>query len=226
MDRILDLIDEALARKGLSDAAASKLAVGNYSLIKNMRAARSADKRYNFQALERLAQVLDLECYFGAPRDMNNETHVVLEGKDYAQIPVHAATLSAGGGALNGDDLVSDHVAFKREWLRRIDVAPSKAVIAKVVGDSMEPTVWEGDSVLIDTAQRVVPLRKENPLRSRSSIYAILDDGEARVKRLERPAEDTVLLLSDNTDYRPELIDARKLSIIGKVVWWGHTNRE
>lgn len=34
---ILDIIDEALLRKGLSASAASKLAVGNPSLIKNMR---------------------------------------------------------------------------------------------------------------------------------------------------------------------------------------------
>lgn len=70
MDPVLSVIDEALARAGLSDAAASKLAVGNYSLIKNMRAARGDDKRYSFQSLNELARVLGLECYFGPKREL------------------------------------------------------------------------------------------------------------------------------------------------------------
>lgn len=70
MDPILSVIDDALARAGLSDAAASKLAVGNYALIKNMRAARGDDKRYSFQSLSELARVLGLECYFGPKREL------------------------------------------------------------------------------------------------------------------------------------------------------------
>ena len=68
IDEILARIDEALARKGLSDAAASKLAAGNPALIKNLRLSRATkpeDKRTNFHALRRIAEVLDLECYFG-----------------------------------------------------------------------------------------------------------------------------------------------------------------
>lgn len=42
MDPILATIDLALKRKGLSDAAASKLAVGHPSLIKNLRMPRKA----------------------------------------------------------------------------------------------------------------------------------------------------------------------------------------
>ena len=34
------------------------------------------------------------------------------------------------------------------------------------------------------------------------------------------------MLLSDNPDYAPALARAENLSIIGKVVWWGHTSRD
>ena len=44
---ILDIINEALLRKGLSASAASKLAVGNPSLIKNMRQETGYQKRFN-----------------------------------------------------------------------------------------------------------------------------------------------------------------------------------
>lgn len=65
MPDVLKAIDEALAQKGLSDAAASRLAAGNPSLIKNLR---SSAGRYSFDALQKVADVLDLECYFGPPR--------------------------------------------------------------------------------------------------------------------------------------------------------------
>ncbi|MDF2232205.1 S24 family peptidase [Albimonas sp. CAU 1670] len=68
MDPILDVIDDALREKGLTDAAASRLAVGHPSLIKNMRLPRSGEKRYNLPALQKLAAVLGLEFYFGPPR--------------------------------------------------------------------------------------------------------------------------------------------------------------
>jgi hypothetical protein len=66
---ILDIIDEALLRKGLSASAASKLAVGNPSLIKNMRQETGYQKRFNAVALSKLANVLDLEFYFGEERE-------------------------------------------------------------------------------------------------------------------------------------------------------------
>ena len=59
-------IDAALDRADMSDAAASKQAVGHLSLIKNMR---NGSGRYSFDALQAIAKVLDLECYFGPPRD-------------------------------------------------------------------------------------------------------------------------------------------------------------
>lgn len=68
MDPILEAIDIALKKKGLSDAAASKLAVGHPSFIKNMRMPREGEKRYNLPSLMKLAEVLELEFYFGEPR--------------------------------------------------------------------------------------------------------------------------------------------------------------
>ena len=64
---ILDIIDEALLRKGLSASAASKLAVGNPSLIRNMRQETGYQKRFNAVALSKLANVL--EFYFGEERE-------------------------------------------------------------------------------------------------------------------------------------------------------------
>ncbi|MGJ8606194.1 MAG: S24 family peptidase [Marivita sp.] len=227
MDPILETIDKALAAKGLSDAAASKLAVGHPSLIKNLRMPRQGEKRYNLPALMKLADVLDLEFYFGSPRDTAGaEQPPVADPEEFAHIPLHEASLAAGAGAANGDEPIVDYLSFRRDWLRRIGTAPANAVLARVSGDSMEPTIWAGDMVLVDRSKTVVPVRTSSSKKGRSAIYAVLDDGHARVKRIERPSEDQIMLLSDNPDYGPEFGDTKTLTIIGKVMWWGHTNRD
>lgn len=227
MDPILDHIDRALRDKGLSDAAASKLAVGNYSLIKNMRSARSEDKRYNFQALERLAQVLELECYFG-PRRMPPTEPVVMDAEAYAQVPVLDAWLAAGSGHLNGDAEIIGHLAFRRDWLTKIGISPGHARVARAKGDSMAPGIGNGDLVLIDTAKTLadVPTRAAKDRRS-TPVYAFIQAGEARIKRLQRPADRSLLILSDNPAYEPEVIDPsdREFELLGQVVWSGHVWR-
>lgn len=230
MDPILDAIDQALRAKGLSDAAASKLAVGHPSLIKNLRMPREGEKRYNLPALQKLAQVLDLEFYFGPPRDTGPIEQVMLDGREFAHIPLHQASLAAGHGAENDDEEVVDHLAFRRSWLKRIGVSASNAVLARARGDSMLPGIHCGDMVLIDRSKRDVPVRPRRPEDTRPApIYALLDSAGARVKRIERPEPDLVMLLSDNPSFPPEVLTGSKvaaLNIIGKVMWWGHTNRE
>ncbi len=94
----------------------------------------------------------------------------------------------------------------------------------------MAPTVVEGDMVLIDTSRADPPVRERPKTdKRRSPIFAIRENGEARIKRIERPAADRVILLSDNPEFAPEVLTGAEvagLSIIGKVVWWGHTAKE
>lgn len=225
MDPILFTIDQALKRKGLSDAAASKLAVGHPSLIKNLRMPREGEKRYNLPSLMKLAEVLDLEFYFGPVRDNGQEVRAA-EPTEFAHIPLHAALLAAGTGHANHSEEVIEYLAFRRDWLRRLGVAPSNAVLARASGDSMLPCVWDGDMVLIDRSKTEVQVRPTSAKRGRSPVYAFLDDGQARIKRIERPDEGQVILLSDNPEYPPEFTKIENLSIIGRVLWWGHTNKD
>lgn len=226
MASILDHIDEALRAKGLKDATASRLAAGNPSLIKNIR---SGGGNVGFDSLQKLAAVLDLEVYFGPPRRPVGVEHVVVEGNDFARIPLHDAWLSAGPGALNGDVAIIDHLVFQQDWLRKIGVKPESAAMARVSGDSMAPGIMSGDLVMIDTTRREVPLHRKSKLPAQLPIFAFMQDNEARVKRLERrPAEKFMVLYSDNKDVPPELIaesDAHALNILGQVVWSGHVWR-
>lgn len=229
MDEILSRIDDALARKGLSDAAASKLAVGNYALVKNLRSSRATrpeDRRTNFHALQRLADVLGLECYFGPPRDHGPQPPEA-DPASLAQIPLHEALLAAGHGVENGTEYVSGYLAFRKDWLRRIGLSPSNAVLARATGDSMQPVIWDSDMLLIDRSKVEPPpiARPDRPGRF-APVFALLDDGLAKVKRLQMLDQDTAVLISDNPDYPPQFARVETLSVIGKVLWWGHTSKE
>lgn len=177
--------------------------------------------------VEEICEALGLELYIGPARDVYGaEQPPAADPEEFSIIPLHSASLAAGSGHENGDEKIIDYLSFRRDWLRRIGVAPANAVLARVTGDSMQPSIWAGDMVLIDRSRTEVPVRKAaSKSRYLSPVYALLNDGQARVKRIERPAEDQVVLLSDNPDFGPEFTNIETLSVIGKVVWWGHTSR-
>jgi hypothetical protein len=177
---------------------------------------------------EAIARALGLNVQLGARR--SGPIGVLdLDGADFARIPLHDAWLSAGPGVENGDVAIIDHLVFRQEWLRKIDVKPEAAAMARVSGDSMAPGIQSGDLVMIDTTRKDVPVHRKHRSPGSLPIFAFIQDGEARVKRLERrPKEKILVLYSDNRDMPPELIaesDAHVLNILGQVVWSGHVWR-
>ncbi|MEO0467638.1 MAG: hypothetical protein AAF216_13940, partial [Pseudomonadota bacterium] len=120
---VLAILDDALRRTGLSDTAASRLAVGNPSLIKNMRAQSSGRKRYNIDAVAKLAEVLDLELYLGPKRPMDGitagEDPVFDRLRDALNLPENASTASVERSALEAINATTEHTIVTR--LDRID---------------------------------------------------------------------------------------------------------
>lgn len=148
---------------------------------------------------------------------------------EFARIPLVDARLAAGGGIENSDSQITDLLAFRRDWLKRLRVDPTNAVLARVTGNSMKPTLADGDTILIDTstAARVVAVRSRPPARGNTPIYALRTSDGERVKRLLRPDAETFILLSDNPEEAPEVYSGSalrrlELNIIGQVVWSGH----
>jgi SOS-response transcriptional repressor LexA len=217
--RLQSAIEAALAERGLSGRQASIAVVGHDGLIRDIRAGSipSADR------LEALCELLGLEFYIGPPRGPAQEpqaAEVRVEGEAFSALPLYGAELAAGAGRANAEEEVVERLAFRREWLSRIGVSPAQAVLVKVRGDSMQPTLADGDLVLIDRA------RTEG---SKGRVYALVDvSGDTRVKRLDRPDRATLVLRSDNPAHPLELRrgpDLDRLRIIGEVRWSGHTWR-
>lgn len=216
-------VEAALKRKGISGRQASLDVVGHDGLIRDIRAGRipSADR------VQALAEALDMEFYFGPRRETGPIEQIVLDSREFVHVPLHEASLAAGDGAHNDAEDIIDHLAFRRSWLTRIGVSASSAVLARAAGDSMSATIHNGDMLLIDSSKCEPPQLPRSPKDNRPApIYAVLDDGAARVKRIELVPGGTLALLSDNTAFAPEFRPVASVSIIGRVMWWGHTNRD
>ena len=129
-------------------------------------------------------------------------------------LPVRRGTLklSAGvtGYAVEYENGESQPLFFRREWFERRRFNPAKLIALKVSGASMEPGLFDDDTVVINLAD-IQPID--------GAVFAVNFEGELVIKRLLRDGGEW-LLTSDNTDKRrfphKKLTDG--VQLIGRAV--------
>jgi len=130
---------------------------------------------------------------------------------EYKSAPHVKARLCAGDGSFEVDENIRDYWMFRTDWLKSKGVT-SAMILIDVYGNSMEPELKDGDTVLIDTSRKEILA---------GSIYAVGIDDTIMVKRIEKhPGK--LVLISDNKDYEPLYLRQSEMDgvrIIGKVVW-------
>jgi hypothetical protein len=133
----------------------------------------------------------------------------------FVEISRFALEASAGPGALAEDEGPAGQFGFDPTWLRQLGVSPQHASMIKVTGDSMHPSLADGDDILVD--------RNDASERVRDGIYVLRMDGALMVKRLApNPATRRCSIRSDNPAYPSwEDCDPADMNIIGRVVWAG-----
>lgn len=132
------------------------------------------------------------------------------------EIPILDVDASAGYGAVATSENLQNRMGFDEKWLRKLTAAkaPSLSLI-RVMGDSMEPTLSDGDDVLVDAS--------DHGSRLRDGVYVIRSDETLVVKRIAlRPGGKLITIASDNPAY-PSWSDVERESveIIGRVIWFG-----
>ena len=131
----------------------------------------------------------------------------------YSLIPKVAAVAGAGA-SLETSDEVQGMYAFRTDFLTREQVNPHKSVMLLVRGDSMEPLIRDGDTILID--------RSDNEPRD-GFIYLITLGEELMVKRLQR-LPNGWRLRSENPDKGYIDVEGDELDMFrvhGAVRWFG-----
>jgi phage repressor protein C with HTH and peptisase S24 domain len=153
----------------------------------------------------RLARFFDIdESELGAPKENSYN-----ERDGWVDVPRLALGASAGPGVQAEGEEAIGAFRFSSRWLRDQGLAPAALSAIAVTGDSMEPTLRDGDEILVDRGQRTI----------RDGIHVVRLDDMLLVKRLETGLPGRVALLSDNQAYRPIEVDPDDLEVIGRVVW-------
>lgn len=133
---------------------------------------------------------------------------------EFVMVPKLDIKLSAGNGheQLEINLTRSTPLAFRASWVREKRLKPSKLAAMTATGNSMEPGIFDGDSLVVDTSQTEVLDGK---------VYALWYDGGERVKRLYRLPGGGLRIKSDNPDHPPIEVQPEKLEhvrILGRVV--------
>ncbi|WP_258194540.1 S24 family peptidase [Janthinobacterium sp. PAMC25594] len=156
------------------------------------------------------------EMHQSPAASMPNARQVIAADQDdpnFVEIPMVKLKLSAGITGFNTDPDRRDGgtLGMRRNWIERRGYKPHKLIAIQVSGESMEPSLYADDVIVINTDD-VQPVDGQ--------VFAINYEGQAVVKRLARDAGEW-WLTSDSPDQRKH---ARKVCrddaciIIGRVV--------
>ena len=211
MDEARQALDELISsRKGCTYSGISRLLGRNVSYIQQY--IRKGSPRYLDESDRNI-----LARFFGVDeRVLGAPSHRSAPVVELVQIPVLDVEASAGHGALAEMESKSGQFGFDEGWLRKL--TPSKASSLSIIhvhGDSMEPTLNDGDEVMVDLG--------DGQSRLRDGIYVLRMDDALNVKRVAiEPQGRRISVLSDNPAYPSwRGLERRAINIVGRVLWFG-----
>jgi len=139
-----------------------------------------------------------------------SEEYTDLPSEDLALIPVFDIAAAAGRGSYAGD--IIQIVGLEKMWLRKEYGATDSLEGIRVSGDSMEPTLLDGDMVLIDRHDFI----------PKDGVYVLRIEENLFVKRLSRLPKDQIEVISDNPNYSKFKINLKNpptdFQVIGRVL--------
>lgn len=235
---IIEAIREALKQKGTNPSRFAKENGFSVNAVRYILEGRPPSSR----RLAEVCEALGLEFYVGPPRlphgvrmstkqlaeelerlalearrlvnDQEMQPNQIDQSSPYISAPRYEVLAAAGAGATVDDETIKGYLGFNRAWLREKRLMPEQLAVIEVQGDSMEPTLHSGDTVLLDL---------RTPELHDGEIYTLRRDDELLVKRIRRQGS-TWLIVSDNLSFPVEPLDD-SVTVVGRVVWLGRTLR-
>lgn len=119
--------------------------------------------------------------------------------------------ISAGSGGFNDDYQAFNTTKVEKAWLDARRLKADDCAMFLVSGDSMYPTLKDGEEIIVDRSKQEL---------TEGKIFVLNHGGAMLVKKVQF-TYDGVELISDNKDYRPLKLDineANNLIVIGQLV--------
>ncbi len=208
--RLLELATD----RGVSLAALSALISRNSAYLQQFvrkgspRKLEESDRR----TLARFFEVAETEL--GGMKDNSSSHGGYLNAAvrpDWVAVPRLSLGASAGPGAMASEEEPIGAFRFSARWCRQQGLDPAQLTAIAVAGDSMEPTLRDGDEILVDRTVQSL----------REGVYVVRVGDALLVKRLDFAQPGRIVLISDNQAYSPVELAPEELQVIGRVVWKG-----
>lgn len=156
-----------------------------------------------------------LARYFGVDETVLGGTPGMVADDGMIIVPRLDVQASAGPGAFDSEEKRLGRIGFDSAWLRRVGLGgggPGRLSMIKVDGDSMSPSLSDGDEILVDG--------EDGAARLRDGIYVLRIEEALVVKRLALGPGGRLSVRSDNDAYPgwPDL-EPGAVDVVGRVVW-------
>jgi phage repressor protein C with HTH and peptisase S24 domain len=214
---------------GRSHASILKEAGLGPSFIKDLDQNPKASPRTD--SLMKIAKVLDVtlewlaegrevtphldDRFSNAPYPEDSPNRNAMRAADMVDVPEYDVQISAGPGALVSEEPVRRYWGLPRAFLEMLRLDARQTGFVEITGDSMIPSLYPGDLVLID-------LRAKHP--GLGAIYALWDGDATVCKHVESiPESDPpkLRIISANKAYSTYEVPAEWANVIGRVAWFG-----
>lgn len=202
-------LTQLASERGVSFSRLSRLIGKNSSYLQQFvrkgspRKLEETDRR----TLARFFSVSESEL--GAPEEIYTTFRDGRERADWVDVPRLALGASAGPGSAAAGEEAIGAFRFSRRWLRDQGFDPAMLSAIEVIGDSMQPSLRDGDEILVD--------RTPHPLRD--GIHVVRLEDSLLVKRIDTSRPGCITLVSDNRAYEPVEVKPEDAEVIGRVVW-------
>lgn len=201
----------ALAQERATSLAKLSRMLGRNGSYLQQYITKGSPRKLEEEDRRRLAQFFGVaESDLGGREEISYKTPNRPSG-DWVDVPRLPLEASAGPGAVGAAEIPFDAFRFSRRWLREQGLEPAMLSSIRVMGDSMDPLLRDGDEILVDRTPR--------PFREGVHVVRL---GEAlHVKLLQAVPPGRLRLVSSNPAYEPVEVAMADVDVVGRVVWKG-----
>ncbi len=133
------------------------------------------------------------------------------ESSNYIFIPEYELEFSCGSGDEPPEWIeTSGGAAYKPEFFHKRHISAKHCKRVKADGNSMEPLICNGDTVMF------VEMKEGEPIRD-GHVYAMSYGGSLKIKRLYRKANGDLIIRSDNTSFEDEIVPNAEIDTLVRI---------